>query len=757
MKSLVPVPQEQDGLRQAVDAALLDMAFGRLRLSVLLTAFVCVLFVVLFWSFFPSDHKIVWVSVMLAISALRFGLWWAHARAAEPARRHRVWRTLFFVGAVAAGASWAYGPVMLMPVAGDNTSMLLVLAVLAVSAVSMSAMGAQLGAMLSFQATALVPSILALAATDGSVERMAAAVMLAGMVSLMIVGRASHESTRALIETELRLSRAVAETSAARERAESASQAKTRFLANMSHELRSPLNAVIGAAQLMKAGEADRERQDHLIEAIGRSGTNLLGLIENILDLSRIEAGEMTLERQDFHLFDCIDAALATTGLAARAKGLQLACIADPDLPAWRHGDAARLRQVLLNLLGNAVKFTQHGEIVVRVEPGPDPQDVCISIRDTGVGIGAQAIAHVFEPFRQADDSAGRRFGGSGLGLAIVRQLMLAMGGEVSVQSQLGQGSTFKLLLPLPLASPDDTVEPTGKHLRVAYFEPHQASADALQALLRRMGCESRCCRDAQDVRKWYAENAGSMEDAWLLVCTDVSQTTELLEQTLDLVEPERVIGMSSQESIEAELARERFHLPRNVIKPVSRSSLASRFVSSAERARRSRVDELPVPANGNAQADATAHILVVEDDALNRVIVTRMLQHAGHGVTAVADGASALAILRRQSFALVLMDWQMPDMDGLEATRRIRAGEAGEGPRALPIIALTANAFAEDREACLAAGMNDFLTKPVLAGILHETITRWIAPQAVNAELRLSPARRNAPDSAAAQPGTTP
>ncbi len=757
MKPSVAAAQEPDGLRQAVDEALLDMAFGRLRLSVVLTATVCVVFVMLFWSFFPSDHKIVWVSVMLAISALRFALWWAHARATEPARRHRVWRTLFFMGAVAAGASWAYGPVMLMPVAGDSTSMLLVLAVLAVSAVSMSAMGAQLSAMLSFQATALVPSILALAATDGSVERMAAAVMLAGMVSLMIVGRASHESTRALIETELRLSRAVAETSAARERAESASYAKTRFLANMSHELRSPLNAVIGAAQLMKAGEADRERQDQLIDAIGRSGTNLLGLIENILDLSRIEAGEMTLARQDFHLFDCIDAALATTGLAARAKGLQLACIADPDLPAWRHGDAARLRQVLLNLLGNAVKFTQQGEVVVRVEPGPDPQDVRISIRDTGVGIGEHMIAHVFEPFRQADDSAGRRFGGSGLGLAIVRQLMLAMGGQVSVQSQLGQGSTFELLLALPLAGADDTVEPTGKHLRVAFFEPHQASADALHALLRRMGCESRCCRNAQDVRNWYADNAGSMDDAWLLVCTDVSQTTELLEQTLDLVEPERVIGMSSQESIEAELARERFHLPRNVIKPVSRSSLASRFVSSVDHARRSSVDETPVLATSDPQADAAAHILVVEDDALNRVIVTRMLQHAGHRVTAVVDGGSALSILRRQSFALVLMDWQMPDMDGLEATRRIRAGEAGEGPRKLPIVALTANAFAEDREACLAAGMNDFLTKPVLAGILNATVARWVTPQGANAEFTLARAGRNAPDPAVAQPGVTP
>ncbi len=724
MKHPPPNPAT-DELQQSVEAALLRMAFERLPMSVLLTIAVCAVFVTLFWSFFPSSQKVVWVASMLAVSVLRLGLWRAHARSTAPAPRIRFWKRLFFAGAVAGGASWGYGPVMLMPPSGHTESMLLVLAVLAVSAVSMSALGALPTSMRGFQFAAIMPTIFALAATGGAVERMAAAVMFAGMLSLMIVGRASSAATRSLIEAELRLSGAVRATDAARARAEAASHAKTRFLANMSHELRTPLNTVIGAAQLLKTGERDPERQEQLVNAIQRSGTNLLGLIENILDLSRIEAGELKLAAQDFHLFDCVDAALATAGLAARAKNLRLACIANPALPAWRHADAARLRQVLINLLGNAVKFTDKGEIVVRVGNGATPDQVRITISDTGVGIRPDALAHVFEPFRQGDDSAGRRFGGTGLGLAIVRQLVQVMGGQISVQSMLGQGSTFELVLPMPLA-PDPQSSPEMEHRQVAFFEPHEASAEALQALLTRMGCLAQRCTDVAGLRAWCAEHAQSMERAWLLVCTEAEQTQALLEQALDVLEPERVIGMSADESFNADMARERFKLPRNVVKPVSRSALASRFVRTLVGGVAPVTAPMALlPLSGDPGQPAT-HILVVEDDALNQAIVSRMLRHAGYHVSVVSDGHSALATLREQQFDLVLMDWQMPDMDGLEVTRRMRAGEAGAAAQSVPVVALTANAFAEDRDACLAAGMNDFLTKPVLAASLTATIERW-------------------------------
>ena len=256
---------------------------------------------------------------------------------------------------------------------------------------------------------------------------------------------------------------------------------------------------------------------------------------------------------------------------------MQLACIVEPDLVFWRHGDPSRLRQVLLNLLGNAVKFTQTGEIVVRIEGGADADMLRISVSDTGIGIHPKSVPHVFEPFLQADEGAARRFGGSGLGLAIVHQLVEAMGGRVDLRSVPGLGSRFDVALALPRAL-QVVPEPPALGLKVAYFEPHDASAEALHKLLLRMGCEAWRCTDASALRVWWMQARAASGQPWLLACTDVPQTQALLGQLSDWLEPQRVIGMSRVESYAAELARERYQLPRNVIKPVSRSALASRF-----------------------------------------------------------------------------------------------------------------------------------------------------------------------------------
>jgi two-component system, sensor histidine kinase and response regulator len=545
---------------------------------------------------------------------------------------------------------------------------------------------------------------------------------------------------REQLTIQLRLRAAVAAASVAREQAEAASLAKSRFLANMSHELRTPLNAVIGAAQLLRAERADPERQAHLTEAIQRGGANLLGLIENILDLSRIEAGEMPLYAADFHLVECVEAALSTATLTAHTKGLTLACIVDAELPAWRHGDAARLRQVVLNLLGNAVKFTPHGEVVVHVRQGHAPQGVRVSVSDTGVGIGAASLAHIFEPFRQADDAANRRFGGSGLGLAIVHQLVGAMGGRVEATSVLGQGSRFEFELPLPPAlQPPAEAAPLAH--RVAFVEPHEASAQALAAHLQRMGCESLRCTSAAQLCDWLLQLAAGPAP-WLLIAVDAGDPTEYLDRVADLIEPQRVIAMSSHVSYEGEHAREGLRLARQVIKPVTRAALVSRMAAPVGAA-----PAPPAPARTDhallthTQLGALVHVLVVEDDELNRSIVGGLLQHAGYRVSQAVDGTQALAMLPQMDRVdVVLMDWQMPDMDGLEVTRRMRAGLAGEAGRAVPIVALTANAFAEDRVACLEAGMNDFLTKPVLADRLMAAVRRWAgqgaAPAAALAEI---------------------
>jgi two-component system, sensor histidine kinase and response regulator len=462
------------------------------------------------------------------------------------------------------------------------------------------------------------------------------------------------------------------------------------------------------------------------VDAIQRGGNNLLGLIENVLDLSRIEAGEMPLYRSDFHLVECVEAALSTAALAARNKGLRLVCVIEPSLQAWRHGDAARVRQVVLNLLGNAVKFTDQGHVLVRVTAGSAEHDVHIAISDTGVGISEAALAHIFEPFRQAEEQASRRFGGSGLGLAIAQQLVHAMGGELDVESSPGRGATFTIDISLPPAEQLPTEQPAPA-LRVAFHEPDPMCRDAVLANLQRMDCEIFAFDDAFELRRWLAQPAADVA-TWVLMAADAPRCQLMLEQLVDVLDLEHLVLMADQGSGFADHARMGHGLARQLLRPITRTALVS-----ALQPRGSAPDlAVPVPTvpfelMSPTQLQALTHVLVVEDDELNRTIVCGLLQHAGYHVTVACDGAQALETVRTtERIDVVFMDWQMPGMDGLEVTRQLRLGVSGTLGQQVPIVALTANAFAEDRQACLAAGMNDFLTKPVLAEKLYATVRRW-------------------------------
>ena len=536
--------------------------------------------------------------------------------------------------------------------------------------------------------------------------------------------QARDESLAAALATlESRVAERTRELRREKERAESASRAKTSFLANMSHELRTPLNAVIGAAQLLEQPQADFG-QAHLIEIVRSSGINLLGLIENVLDVSRIEAGELPVSCEDFNLADCLEAALATASVAARAKALRVCGIIDPDLPVWCNGDAIRLRQVVLNILGNAVKFTAHGEVVLRASVGAAPGRVRITVRDSGIGIDPAKFQEIFEPFRQADEATTRRFGGTGLGLAISRRLVRAMGGDISVCSTPGAGSEFRF--EIALAAPATQI-PRAAPLahEVLYFEPHAASAEALAALLARCGCRGMPIRSAAELRAWRAdapapEAGGALP--WLLVAIDAPGCAELLESAGAWIGADRLVEMNRSDSAAEAAVHERFGLPRGVLKPVLRGALVSRLGVGAGAAPRAGQAAAPAAEDGGL-------ILVVEDDPTNQLIVGSMLRRAGHRVLLADSGGHALALLREHVFDVVLMDWQMPDMDGLAVTRLIRAGAVGAYGEHVPIVALTANAFAEDRTACLAAGMNDFLTKPVLLRQLLEVVEHWMLP----------------------------
>jgi CheY-like chemotaxis protein len=525
-----------------------------------------------------------------------------------------------------------------------------------------------------------------------------------------------------------------------RKQLQQAQRVKSRFLAIMSHELRTPLNAILGAAQLLDRTALGPD-QGYLVEAVREHGVALLGLIDNVLDMSHIESGELALVPAPFDLTDCVEGALATSAGAARAKGLAIAAIVDPALPAWREGDAMRLRQVLLGLLGNAIKFTAHGEVVLRVDAAGAPHGVRLQVSDTGVGIDAQRLPHVFEPFAVGDESSTRPVGGAGLGLAIARELVQRMGGEITARSDPGRGSLFEATVQLPLAPQREVVNPR-RGQPVAYYEPHDASAQALGATLARMGFDASRCIDGAALRQWLLPRAaaeGQVPGYWVLVCTDHPLALRVLETAADLIDPARVIGMTSEVCYDAEDARETMGLARSVIKPVLRSAIASRMgaAESAARGPAAHAAAAAAPARASKPGEPGAPlVLVVEDDPTNSLIVCSMLQFAGIAHMAAEDGRRALELLRSRSFDAVLMDWQMPDMDGLEVARRIRRGQAGETARHVPIIALTANAFPEDRAACLAAGMNDFLTKPVVASKLVETVRQWMAPKEAQAAI---------------------
>lgn len=510
------------------------------------------------------------------------------------------------------------------------------------------------------------------------------------------------------LTTELRDAASSAEV--ARAQAESASLAKTRFLANMSHELRSPLNGVIGAAQLLQKSDRDPVFRTELIRIIQTSGSNLLELIEGVLDISRIEAGGVQTEQQPFDLLDCLEAALAPTAANAVVKGLALEFHLEPEVPSWVVGDAARVKQLLQNLLGNAVKFSDTGTVGLDVTRGAQDGFVHFCVSDTGVGIPAHLLETIFLPFQQGDPSATRRFGGSGLGLAICREVARLLHGDVSVESEPGAGSRFTLRLPLPAAPhPAEARSMTRRLLQC--FEPDATRRRNLAALLARLGCEAVFFDDPEAVAAATVacNPAGGARQTWL-IAADSPDGASALQAVLAAGECHvACIGGAATTGAAAVLSR-----------PLTPSAL-QQFLASSGAA------DSANPATATlCQRAMRARVLVVEDDPVNQLVVRSMLEGHDYDCVVADGGAAALRMLGSGHFDAVLMDWQMPDMDGLEVTRLLRAGMCGEVNRCVPIIALTANAFAEDRSACLAAGMNDFLTKPVQAGLLLQCVARW-------------------------------
>ncbi|MFZ5765019.1 MAG: 7TM diverse intracellular signaling domain-containing protein [Thermodesulfobacteriota bacterium] len=567
------------------------------------------------------------------------------------------------------------------------------------------------------------------------------------------------ERTADLLQVNRHLAQEAMERRLAEEKAESANRAKSAFLANMSHEIRTPMNAIIGMSGLALKQEMPVKVRNYL-EVIRDAGQSLLGIINEILDFSKIEAGKLHLEKTAFSLTALLDELVDMFGHRVGEKqGLELIVILEEEIPCQLIGDPLRLRQVLVNLISNAVKFTESGEIVVAVRCSARMEEairLCFTVRDSGIGINPAVIDTLFESFVQADTSTTRKHGGTGLGLTISRRLVTMMGGEITVASEPGRGSTFAFTLDFPLQSdrpePRYLLPPERAGLSVLVVDDNSLARETMARLLTGFGCRVSSASSGEEALANLVAEAGAERAGWDLLITDLrmgGMDGVTLAGNIHAI-PELaglpVILVASLRH-EAELARSATAAVEVVLnKPIKRSCLYQAILKlSGEKSRQTARTDLADGAVGDARPVFTGRtVLLVEDNPINRKVAGEMLDHAGISYRVATNGREALEEARQGGLDAVLMDVQMPVMDGFEATAAIRADARC---RHLPIIAMTAHAMAGYRERCVAAGMNDYLAKPLEEQDLFAVLDRWLGPGRLGAPKAVGGERPALPD----------